>query len=47
MLSMLAANRMPLLAYHFDWPGIGHVAEEGDGFRYFPMSEQMETVSNI
>jgi glyoxylase-like metal-dependent hydrolase (beta-lactamase superfamily II) len=36
MLSMLAANRIPLLAYHFAWPGIGHVAKQGDGFRYYP-----------
>jgi len=47
MLTMLATNRIPLLAYHFDWPGIGHVAKEGDGFRYVPIKEQMETVDNI
>jgi len=36
MLNMLAANRIPLLAYHFPWPGIGHVAKSGEGFRYYP-----------
>lgn len=36
MLTMLAANRVPMLAYHFAWPGIGHVAKAGDGFRYYP-----------
>src|SRR4051794_13018830 len=36
MLTMLAANRIPLLAYHFAWPGVGHVAKQGDGFRYYP-----------
>lgn len=41
MLTMLAANRIPLLAYHFPWPGIGHVAKEGDGFRYVPSPMQM------
>ena len=35
-LNMLAANRIPILAYHFAWPGIGHVAKQGDGFRYYP-----------
>jgi hypothetical protein len=25
-----------LLAYHFAWPGIGHVAKQADGFRYYP-----------
>jgi hypothetical protein len=24
------------LAYHFAWPGIGHVAKQGDGFRWYP-----------
>ena len=47
MLTMLAANRVPLLAYHFAWPGVGHVAKEGDGFRYFPAPVQMESVSSI
>lgn len=41
MLDMLAANRIPLLAYHFAWPGIGHVAKVGEGFRYFPEAMQM------
>ncbi len=42
MLTMLAANRTPLLAYHFAWPGLGHVAKSGDGFRYFPQPLQMQ-----
>jgi glyoxylase-like metal-dependent hydrolase (beta-lactamase superfamily II) len=40
-LDMLAAQKIPLLAYHFPWPGIGHVAKHGDGFRYFPSPMQM------
>ncbi len=47
MLSMLAADRIPLLAYHFAWPGIGHVAKAGDGFHYFPEPQQMEAVSAL
>jgi hypothetical protein len=35
MLTMLAENRTRLLAYHFAWPGIGHVAKQGDGFRFY------------
>jgi glyoxylase-like metal-dependent hydrolase (beta-lactamase superfamily II) len=42
MLGMLADDRVALLAYHFAWPGIGHVAREGDGFRYFPQPMKME-----
>ena len=41
MLDMLAANRIPLIAYHFPWPGIGHVAKQGEGFRYYPSPMQM------
>ena len=36
MLDMLAANKIPLMAYHFPWPGYGHVSKQGDGFRYHP-----------
>jgi len=46
MLSMLAANRTPLLAYHFAWPGVGHVSKAGDGFKYFPLPLQQETVGS-
>jgi glyoxylase-like metal-dependent hydrolase (beta-lactamase superfamily II) len=41
ILEMLAANRIPLIAYHFPWPGVGHVAKSGDGFRFFPAAMQM------
>ena len=47
MLTMLATNRVPLLAYHFAWPGVGHVSKEGDGFRYFPTPVQMEAVGTL
>ena len=29
-------RKIPILAYHFAWPGVGHVAKQGDGFRYYP-----------
>ena len=32
--NMLSKDRIPLLAYHFPWPGYGYVAKQGDGFRY-------------
>jgi glyoxylase-like metal-dependent hydrolase (beta-lactamase superfamily II) len=44
VLDMLAANRIPLIAYHFPWPGVGHVAKNGDGFRYHPAPLQMMEV---
>jgi glyoxylase-like metal-dependent hydrolase (beta-lactamase superfamily II) len=42
VLGRLADERVALLAYHFAWPGIGHVARDGDGFRYFPQPMQMQ-----
>jgi glyoxylase-like metal-dependent hydrolase (beta-lactamase superfamily II) len=41
VLDMLATNRIPLIAYHFPWPGMGHVAKQGDGFQFFPAPLQM------
>jgi glyoxylase-like metal-dependent hydrolase (beta-lactamase superfamily II) len=40
VFDMLAAQRMPFLAYHFPWPGVGHLAKQGDGYRYFPLPMQ-------
>jgi hypothetical protein len=47
MLTMLSANRIPLLAYHFAWPGIGHMSKDGEGFRYFAAPAQMESVGTL
>ncbi|MCJ9700763.1 MULTISPECIES: MBL fold metallo-hydrolase [unclassified Bradyrhizobium] len=41
LLTMLAANKIPVMSYHFAWPGYGHVAKAGDGFRYYPEPMQM------
>jgi glyoxylase-like metal-dependent hydrolase (beta-lactamase superfamily II) len=40
-LTMLAEKRIPVLAYHFAWPGYGHVAKAGEGFRYVPSPMQV------
>ncbi len=42
MLDMIAAQRLPIIAYHFPWPGIGHVEKVGDGFRYHPAPMVMQ-----
>jgi glyoxylase-like metal-dependent hydrolase (beta-lactamase superfamily II) len=41
LLDMLAANKIPVMSYHFAWPGYGHVAKVGDGFKYYPEPMQM------
>jgi hypothetical protein len=41
MLSFLAENRIPILAYRFAWPGYGHFVKRGEGFRYLPAAMNM------
>jgi glyoxylase-like metal-dependent hydrolase (beta-lactamase superfamily II) len=41
VLDMLAEQRIPFIAYHFPWPGIGYAAKRGDGFVYHPKPLQM------
>ncbi|SMX40645.1 MBL fold metallo-hydrolase [Maliponia aquimaris] len=36
LLDMAAADRMAVLGYHFPFPGVGHIAREGDAFRFVP-----------
>jgi glyoxylase-like metal-dependent hydrolase (beta-lactamase superfamily II) len=41
MLDMLATNKIPILAYHYAWPGVGHIAKTGEGFHYIPEPMQL------
>ena len=36
LLDMLAANKTPVMSYHYPWPGLGHVAKAGEGFHFYP-----------
>jgi glyoxylase-like metal-dependent hydrolase (beta-lactamase superfamily II) len=36
IFGMLAAQRIPIVSYHFPWPGVGYLAKQGEGFRYYP-----------
>ncbi len=36
LLDMLAAERMPVVGYHFPFPAIGFIAKEEAGYRYVP-----------
>jgi glyoxylase-like metal-dependent hydrolase (beta-lactamase superfamily II) len=42
VFDMVASQRIPIIAYHFAWPGIGHVAKNGDHYRYVAI--EMQTV---
>ncbi len=33
---MLATDRIPFIAFHFPWPGLGNLAKDGAGYRFFP-----------
>jgi glyoxylase-like metal-dependent hydrolase (beta-lactamase superfamily II) len=41
MLDMLATNRIPVMSYHYPWPGYGHVVKAGEGFHYLPAPMEM------
>lgn len=36
VLEMAAADRLRIMGYHFPFPATGHVAREGEGFRFVP-----------
>jgi glyoxylase-like metal-dependent hydrolase (beta-lactamase superfamily II) len=44
LLDMLAKDKIPLLAFHFPWPGFGYVSKRGDGFRYHPTPMEIVTI---
>src|SRR3978361_153874 len=41
MLARVAANKIPVMSYHFAWPGYGHIAKTSEGFHYYPSAMQM------
>lgn len=36
LLDMAATDRMAVLGYHFPFPGVGHVLQDGDTYRFVP-----------
>jgi len=42
VFDMLASQRMPLVSYHFPWPGLGYIAKQDDAYRY--VASPMQTV---
>lgn len=41
VLTMLAEERVPMLAYHFAFPPVGFVEKRGEGFHFVPASYQL------
>ena len=44
MLERLATDRHAVLSYHFPWPGLGHVAKEGEGYAWIPAPINLSTL---
>jgi glyoxylase-like metal-dependent hydrolase (beta-lactamase superfamily II) len=44
MLDRLATDRHAMLSYHFPWPGLGHVAKEGEGYAWIPAPINVTTL---
>ena len=36
LLDTIAANKIPVMSYHYAWPGYGHIAKTSEGFHYYP-----------
>ncbi len=43
-LGMFAEKKIPILAYHFPWPGYGYLSKMGDGFRYHAAPMEIVTI---
>lgn len=41
IFDLAASSRIPMLAYHFPWPGIGYLTKQGSGFRYVAENMRM------
>ena len=41
LLDMIAANKTPVMSYHFAWPGFGNIAKTSEGFHYYPAAMVM------
>ena len=42
LLDMIATNKIPVMSYHFAWPGFGHIARTAEGFHYYPEAMNMQ-----
>jgi glyoxylase-like metal-dependent hydrolase (beta-lactamase superfamily II) len=41
VFDMLTAQRVHTLVYHLPWPGLGHIAKSGDGYRFIASPMQL------
>jgi hypothetical protein len=39
---MMAAERLPVVGYHTAFPSLGFVEKENEGFRWLPVSYQLQ-----
>jgi len=43
LLDMITANKTAVMAYHYAWPGIGHIAKTAEGFHFYPEAMNLNT----
>jgi len=43
LLDMIAANKIPVMTYHYAWPGVGHIAKTAEGFHFYPEAMNLNT----
>ena len=36
LFDMLVQNKLPILSYHYPFPGVGRLAKQGDSYRFYP-----------
>jgi glyoxylase-like metal-dependent hydrolase (beta-lactamase superfamily II) len=41
VFDMIAKDRLPIVSYHFPFPGIGHVTKQGEGYLWHPAPMKM------
>jgi hypothetical protein len=42
VLGMIAADRIPFVGYHMPFPSLGYLEEQGPGFRFVPVTYQLQ-----
>ena len=47
LLDMIATNKIPVMSYHFAWPGFGHIAKTGEGFRYYRRGDEHAALTSV
>ncbi|WP_162733670.1 hypothetical protein [Rhizobiales bacterium] len=42
VFDMIASERLPFIGYHMPFPAVGFVEKQGEGYRFVPVSYQLD-----